>query len=108
MGFNHLNVEFINLFDQNWMKMDSLLDYDYNCKELKSSKLEENVYIYNGVNNNYNFENINEENFMELFKNYIFRLIVGTNDHCSRNFITDGVNVYSIDDHCLDLDFNMS
>ena len=40
LGLNHLNVEFINLFDQNWMKMDSLLDYDYNSKELKSSKLE--------------------------------------------------------------------
>uniref|UniRef100_A0A6C0C7N5 Uncharacterized protein n=1 Tax=viral metagenome TaxID=1070528 RepID=A0A6C0C7N5_9ZZZZ len=106
IGLNHLNVEFINIFNQNWMRADSLLDYDFNKKELKTSKLEKNVYIYNGVNNNYNFDNINEENFMEFFKNYIFRLIVGTNDHCSRNFITDGVNVYSIDDHCLDLEFD--
>ena len=105
LGFNHLNVEFINLFDQNWMKMNSLLDYDYNCKELKSSKLEENVYIYNGKNCNYNFDDINEDNFMELFKNYIFRLVVGANDHCCRNFITDDNKVYSIDDHCLDQDF---
>ena len=106
LGLNHLNVEFINLFNQNWMKSDSLLDYDFNKKELKTSKLEDNVYIYNGVNNNYNFDNINEDNFMELFKNYIFRLIIGTNDHCCRNFITNGVNVYSIDDHCLDIDFD--
>ena len=105
LGLNHLNVEFINIFDENWMKMDSLLDYDYNCKELKSSKLEENVYIYNGKNCNYNFDDINEDNFMELFKNYIFRLVVGANDHCCRNFITDGNKVYSIDDHCLDKDF---
>ena len=42
---------------------------------------------------------------MELFKNYIFRLVVGANDHCCRNFITDGNKVYSIDDHCLDQDF---
>ena len=105
LGFNHLNVEFINLFNQNWMKMDSLLDYDYNSKELKSSKLEENVYIYNGTNCNYNFDDINENNFMELFKNYMLRLVVGANDHCCRNFITDGNKVYSIDDHCLDQDF---
>ena len=42
---NHLNVEFINLFGENWMKMDSLLDYDFSKKVLKTSKLEENVYI---------------------------------------------------------------
>ena len=31
--------------------------------------------------------------------------MVGANDHCCRNFITDGNKVYSIDDHCLDRDF---
>ena len=67
LGLNHLNVEFINLFDQNWMKMDSLLDYDYNSKELKSSKLEENVYIYNGKNCNYNFDDINNEYYDKDF-----------------------------------------
>tara|TARA_A100001015_G_scaffold127951_1_gene141858 strand:+ start:8 stop:1180 length:1173 start_codon:yes stop_codon:yes gene_type:complete len=105
LEFNHLNVEFINIFGENWMKMNSLLDYDFNNKELKTSKLEENVYIYNGVNNNYNFNDINEENFMELFKNYMLRLVIGANDHCARNFITDGIKVYSIDDHCVDQDF---
>ncbi len=105
LGLNHLNVEFINIFDENWMKMDCLLDYDYDKKELKTSKLEENVYIYNGDNCNINFDDINEENFMEIFRNYLFRLVVGTNDHCCRNFITDGNNVYSIDDHCLNQDF---
>ena len=105
LEFNHLNVEFINIFGENWMKMDSLLDYDFNNKELKTSKLEENVYIYNGENNNYNFDDINEENFMELFKNYMLRLVIGANDHCARNFITDGIKVYSIDDHCVDQDF---
>ena len=106
IGLNHLNVEFINIFNQNWMKSDSLLDYDYNYKELKTSKLEADVYIYNGANNNYNFDNINEENFMEFFKNYLFRLVIGANDHCARNFITNGENIYSIDDHCLDQDFD--
>ena len=42
---------------------------------------------------------------MELFKNYILRLVVGANDNCCRNFITYGNKVYSIDDHCLDQDF---
>ena len=51
LKLNHLNVEFININDQNWMKMDSLLDYDFS-KNLKSSKLETNVYIYNGENCN--------------------------------------------------------
>ena len=87
------------------MKMDSLLDYDFSKKILKSSKLETNVYIYNGENCNLNFDNINEDNFMEIFKNYLFRLVIGANDHSSRNFITDRNNIYSIDDHCLDVDF---
>ncbi len=101
---NHLNVEFINLFGQNWMKSDTFLDYDFTKKELKSSKIETNVYIYNGVNNNYNFDNINEDNFMDLFENFMIRLVIGANDHCARNFITDGNKVYSIDDHCLEED----
>ena len=44
---------------------------------------------------------------MEWFKNYMFRLVIGCNDHCARNFIINKVDgkVYSIDDHCLDLDF---
>ena len=105
LGLNQLNVEFVNIFGENWMKMDCLLDYDYDKKELKSSKLEDNVYIYNGDNCNINFDDISEENFMEIFRNYLFRLVVGANDHCCRNFITDGNIVYSIDDHCLDRDF---
>jgi len=105
LKLNHLNVEFININEQNWMKMDSLLDYDFSKKILKSSKLETNVYIYNGENCNLNFDNINEDNFMEIFKNYLFRLVIGANDHSSRNFITDRNNIYSIDDHCLDVDF---
>jgi len=107
LGLNHLNVKFVNLFGENWMKSDCILDYDFSKKELKTSKLEENIYIYNGLNNNYNFDNINEENFMELFKNYMFRLVIGCNDHCARNFIINEIDgkVYSIDDHCLDLDF---
>ena len=37
----------------------------------------------------------------------MFRLVIGCNDHCARNFIINKVDgeVYSIDDHCLDLDF---
>ena len=106
LTLNHLNVEFINIFNENWMKMDCLLDYDYEKKELKSSKLEENIYIYNGENCNINFDDINEENFMEIFINYLFRLVIGANDHCARNFITNGKDIYSIDDHCLDQDFD--
>ena len=59
LNLEHLNVEFINLFNQNWMKTDSLLDYDPSLKTLKSSKLEENVYIYSGKNCNIEFEMIN-------------------------------------------------
>ena len=88
------------------MKSDSLLDYDYAKKELKNSKIETNVYIYNGENNNYDFGDLSEINFMNLFENFMFRLVIGANDHCARNFITDGNKVYSIDDHCLEEDFD--
>ena len=36
----------------------------------------------------------------------MFRLVIGCNDHCARNFIINDNKVYSIDDHCLDLDFD--
>ena len=106
LKLNHLNLEFVNLFGENWMKEDSLLDYDIDKKELKTSKLEENVYIYSGDNCNYNFDHIDESNFMDIFTNYMFRLVIGCNDHCARNFIINDNKVYSIDDHCLDLDFD--
>ena len=35
LGLNQLNVEFVNIFQQNWMKADCLLDYDYHKKILK-------------------------------------------------------------------------
>ena len=101
LELNHLNVEFINLFEQNWMKCDSLLDYDKSLKELKTSKLEENVYIYTGETNNIDFEMI-KDNFMEIFEVYLFRLVVGANDHCARNIIYNENQFYSIDDHFMD------
>jgi len=104
LKLNHLNVEFINIFDQNWMKSDSLLNYDFSKKELRISKLETNVYIYNGINSNYNFDNITKTNFIDIFINYIFRLVIGANDHCSRNFIRSCEKVYSIDDHSIDIE----
>ena len=104
LGLNHLNVEFINLFNQNWMKSDCLLDYDKNCKEIKSSKLEGEVYIYSGINSNVSFDDINESNFMKLFEQYLFRLVTGANDHCARNFIINKINneIYSVDDHSVE------
>ena len=107
LNINHLNVEFINLFNQNWMKSDSLLDYDPSLKTLKSSKLEENVYIYSGENCNIDFRMINEY-FIEIFEQYLLKLLVGANDICVRNFIHKDGKVYSIDDHSLklDIDFN--
>jgi len=107
LKLNHLNVECINLFNQNWMKSDSLLDYDPSLKTLKSSKLEENVYIYSGENCNVEFEMINES-FIEIFEQYLLKLLVGANDICARNFIHKDGKVYSIDDHSLklDIDFN--
>ena len=101
LKLNHLNVEFINLFGQNWMKCDSLLDYDISLKELKSSKIEDNVYIYKGKTNNIDFEMI-KDNFIEIFEVYLFRLVVGANDHCARNIIYNNNQFYSIDDHSLD------
>ena len=108
LGLNHLNVEFVNIFDENWMKMDCLLDYDYDKKELKTSKLEGEVYIYSGETNNFNFDNINENNFLKLFEQYLFRLVAGANDHCARNFIIKSNIIYSIDDHSVidSFDFN--
>lgn len=107
LKLNHLNVEFINLFNQNWMKSDSLLDYDPSLKTLKSSKLEENVYIYSGENCNIEFEMI-DDSFIEIFEQYLLKLLVGANDICARNFIHKDGKVYSIDDHSLklDIDFN--
>ena len=107
LKLNHLNVEFINLFDQNWMKSDSLLDYNPNMKELKSSKLEQNVYIYSGKNNNIDFEMINEY-FFEIFEQYLVKLLVGANDFCSRNFIYKDNIFYSIDDHSLNESINFN
>ena len=107
LKLNHLNVEFINIFDQNWMKSDSLLDYDPNLKELKSSKLEQNVYIYSGENNNIDFEMINK-NFFKIFIQYLLKLLVGANDFCARNFIHKDNKFYSIDDHSLDAPIDLN
>jgi hypothetical protein len=101
LGLNQLNVDFININDQIWMISDSILDYDKDKKELKSSKLEENVYIYNGDNCNLSFDMI-ETHFMNIYKQYLLRLVVGANDHSARNFIHKGDVVYSVDDHSLE------
>jgi len=108
LNLNHLNVEFINLFNQNWMKSDSLNDYKVNLREIKTSKLEGEVYIYSGETNNFNFDNINENNFIKLFEQYLLRLVAGANDHCARNFIIKDNIIYSIDDHSVidSFDFN--
>jgi len=108
LELNHLNIEFINIFNQNWMKSDCLLDYDKDKKELKTSKLETDVYIYSGENCNVSFDDIDDNNFFKIFEQYLLRLLVGANDHCARNFIKFGDLVYSIDDHSLeeDIQFN--
>ena len=108
LDLKHLNVEFIDLFNQNWMKSDSLNDYDVNLKELKTSKLEGEVYIYSGPSNNFNFDDINENNFLKLFTQYLFRLLTGANDHCARNFIVKQDIIYSIDDHSVSNTFEFN
>ena len=108
LDLNHLNVEFIDLFNQNWMKSDSLNDYDVNLKELKTSKLEGEVYIYSGPSNNFNFIDINTNNFLKLFTQYLFRLVTGANDHCARNFIIKQDIIYSIDDHSVSNTFEFN
>ncbi len=105
LGLNHLNVNFIKLDGNLWMKSDCILDYNKDNKELKSSKLEKNIYIYSGDNCNINFEMISEY-FMNIFEQYLFRIFIGCNDHCARNIITKNGKFYSIDDHCLDIDIN--
>ena len=108
LGLNHLNVEFINIFNQNWMKSDSLLDYDITKKVLKTSKLETNVYIYSGENSNVSFDDLNDDNFLKIIEQYLFRLLTGANDHCARNFIKKDDIVYSIDDHSLEEDIKFN
>jgi hypothetical protein len=90
------------------MKSDSLNDYKVNLREIKTSKLEGEVYIYSGETNNFNFDNINENNFIKLFEQYLLRLVAGANDHCARNFIIKDNIIYSIDDHSVidSFDFN--
>ena len=106
LGLNELNVNFIKLDGNHWMKSDCILDYDKDEKELKSSKLEKNIYIYKGINSNIDFDDIIKTNFIGIFEQYLFRLLVGCNDHCARNFIKKENKIYSIDDHCLDLDID--
>jgi hypothetical protein len=108
LGLNHLNVEFINIFNQNWMKSDSLLDYDITKKELKTSKLETNIYIYSGENSNVSFDDLDDDNFLKIYEQYLFRLLTGTNDHCARNFIKKDNLIYSIDDHSLEEDIKFN
>lgn len=108
LGLHHLNVKFINLNEKIYMKSDSLVDYKFDEKVLKTSKIEDTKYIYNGENSNINFDTIDDSNFVNMFEQYMFRLVLGCNDHCARNFIEDKKTgkIYSIDDHCLDLDFD--
>jgi hypothetical protein len=106
LGMNTLNVTFIKLDGKIWMKSDCILDYNKDNKELKSSKLESNIYIYSGDNSNINFDMISK-NFMEIFEQYLFRIFIGCNDHCVRNIIEKDLKFYSIDDHCLDIDVNL-
>ena len=98
-----LNIEIININDIRWIKSDCLLDYNTNSKILKSSKLEENVLIYNSDNCNVDFDTMIDTHFIKIFEQYLFRLLCGCNDHCSRNFIYKNDIIYSIDDHSLDL-----
>jgi hypothetical protein len=39
---------------------------------------------------------------MNIYEQYLLRLVVGANDHSARNFIHKGDVVYSVDDHSLE------
>ena len=105
LNINHLNTHVKIINNCKWIISDCIIDYNFNEKEIKNSKLESNVSIYNGIKAHIEFNHIIEENFVDFLKQYLFRLIIGANDHCNRNFVTDGTKIFSIDDHCKNQDF---
>lgn len=105
LDINHLNTHIKVINNCNWIISDCLLEYNFEKKEIKNSKLESNVSIYNGDKAHIEFSCITQQNFLEFLKQYLFRLIIGANDHCNRNFVTNGIKIYSIDDHCKNQEF---
>lgn len=81
----------------------NFIPIDPNLKEVRSSKLEDNVEIYNGEHYFLNITKpkFTDEEFLLLFKLLAFRKIIGTNDNCNRNFIHYDNQIYSIDDPIL-------
>lgn len=82
----------------------NLIPIDENKVIQKSSKLEENVNVYNGNKYLYSHEYINilsQNEIIELLKILAFRKIIGTNDTCTRNIIYYNHHLYSIDDPVL-------
>ena len=82
----------------------NLIQIDKNKIVLKSSKLEENVNIYDGNHYHYSHQLIHmlkQKEIIELLKILAFRKIIGTNDTCTRNIIYYEGHLYTIDDPVL-------
>lgn len=82
----------------------NLIEIDQNKVVLKSSKLEENVTVYDGNKYLYSHELVNsldDNELIELLKILAFRKIIGTNDTCVRNIIYFNKHLFTIDDPVL-------
>ena len=90
--------------NQTYILSKNLIQIDQKKIVIKSSKIEENVSIYDGNKHFYSHELINlltDEEILELLKILAFRKIIGTNDTCTRNIIYYDKHLYTIDDPVL-------
>ena len=84
--------------------MKNLIKIDPNNVVVKTTKLENNVNIYNGDHYLYNhniLDKLNNDELTQLFEILLFRKIIGTNDTCERNIIYINNKLTSIDDPML-------
>ncbi len=94
----------VEIDGSSYILSNNFIPIDKDNVVIKSSKLEENVKIYNGNKYFYSHEllkSLTKNEIIELLKILAFRKIIGTNDTCSRNIIYFNKHLYSIDDPVL-------
>ena len=101
LGLDTLNYEIVYYKNNKYLLYDNLINIQSQKTEIKTSKLEKNVKIYNGEKYFLNVLKINDIQWLELLKLLLFRKIIGTNDTCDRNFIAKNNKIFSIDDPAL-------
>ena len=100
-GLHTLNYEIVYYKNNKYLLYENLINIEPQKTEIKTSKLEKNVKIYNGEKYFLNILKINDNQWFELLKLLLFRKVIGTNDTCDRNFIAIDNKIFSIDDPLL-------